>query len=681
MLPPCRCLPRLAACRSRDAAAAAAAAAGWLPNTRVQVLYCKKIGEKSSGTMFAPSTRPVHCSHEAPAGGSMERCRRVMRAAAECCLVGLGSEAAWRRRPLRHCCCRRCCCFDDIRRGSAAAACLLQLLSLLVLLPVFLLLRAQSYLSDEAARPSASELPVSVFVLQQLYTAFVVFAVLLFVACTVALAAMFHWWSKDQTVGSRRRCAKSPLVLARLLRVGAYLFFVALFLVSVHARHVCFTVSEQTERGARSLACACAVNSTWQKALLPPHQGTCAPKRYLQCTGTPVGGGAGGARCQACGLDVALFYQSDGTHGQGTATVRRSGGGHAYNATIGETVTGYTHRACTAAACRALGPGCRAREHECPASQADYRHSLEAAAGHPLQYLSAWTDAKHGSDECRYDSQGHLLSLRFERARGGADGGADDESAAQVDAFVQAGVLRLVPDDDGDGDGGAPPSAEAEMYAAGAAGQQRTIPLEKLELILSGDIRGGSNWTGLLGQSHELLAWASNQSSTHNRTGGAAGLGGVRLNLCKLQVEELLLRVASARLRCARFIRGWAVLFCAVGCVGCWHFGRVFFALALETEGGRGDPTTEGGATAAASPPPPSSLDEMAALRHVQLEALDRREDSEPEAPALPSRDFDAAEADGVRATDRIQAAGLRAVDGEDGPPAVLLPRPAHERP
>ena len=189
-----------------------------------------------------------------------------------------------------------------------------------------------------------------------------------------------------------------------------------------------------------------------------------------------------------------------------------------------------------------------------------------------IRYISAWDDARHGSDECRYDAQGRLLSLRFESAAAtGAAGGEEMAVSARFDAYVDAGVLRLV------STGEAATSSSASTppsYASGAAGQARQLPEEKLDLALSGDIRGGSNYSGLF-HPDALATWAANRSTEDN------GLS-LQLSPCRIEVERLVQQVAASKQSCAAFISLWTVLFCAVGWVGCLHFGRVFFSLALE---------------------------------------------------------------------------------------------------
>ena len=187
------------------------------------------------------------------------------------------------------------------------AAGVVQFLSLFILLPVFVSLRAGSFFRDEASA-DLSQLPLSVLLLRLLYTLFLVWSVLLAVASSIALGSMFHWWSKGKPV------VAAPLALSRVLRVGAYLFFLSFFLVFTHATEVCFRFNAHADYIAHSRACACEVNSTWQQSQLPPEAGTCAPKRYHVCR--PPNAGTGGSmsnarkqRCRACGLDSAMFYQ------------------------------------------------------------------------------------------------------------------------------------------------------------------------------------------------------------------------------------------------------------------------------------------------------------------------------------------------------------------------------------
>ena len=82
-------------------------------------------------------------------------------------------------------------------------------------------------------------------------------------------------------------------------------------------------------------------------------------------------------------LTAATSYQADSDDDE----VKQDSDNHAHNATIGETEAGYAHRSCTPIACQQLG--CIAVAYECPATQADYQHSLEAGDGHPLQYVAA----------------------------------------------------------------------------------------------------------------------------------------------------------------------------------------------------------------------------------------------------------------------------------------------------
>ena len=105
-------------------------------------------------------------------------------------------------------------------------------------------------------------------------------------------------------------------------------------------------------------------------------------------------------------------------------------------------------------------------QHECPAQKEDYQHSLERSGQHQidsgLSYASGFQAHRGGTDECQYDTEGHLISLHF-RSSGGNN---------VVDDYVEAGVVRMV-------DNGA------------------TVTDQLADLGVMDPRRGASNYTGI----------------------------------------------------------------------------------------------------------------------------------------------------------------------------------------
>eukprot|EP01043_Picozoa_sp_COSAG02_P032655 COSAG02_NODE_2191_length_9562_cov_35.619888_6_plen_656_part_00 len=328
-----------------------------------------------------------------------------------CCknfCVILQCEPAWSRKPLSAC----CFCVGPLRWGGFLAAATTAVISICLMLPVFLVLRAKTFFNDETIEEYAA-LPFSVLLLRHLYNAFLLWTLLTGVCAIAALRAI-----KRNEVAAPKQCtcrSPPPLLLSRLLRLGAYLFSFAFLFTSRHSHNVCLNYAVREEVAAYRDACACEVNTTWLDITIP--DGRCAPQNYVLCE--PPESDALQARdyslhqqCTACGLDSEI---------------------HRFNVDSDDHPE-FEHAACTFAACHEIG--CHPKMHTCPPDKTDYEHSLLGPQGQPLHHMSSWVSAQANSDHCHYDDDGRLTSLQFVPDT--------DSSSPMLDEYLESGVLVLV---------------------------------------------------------------------------------------------------------------------------------------------------------------------------------------------------------------------------------------------
>ena len=220
------------------------------------------------------------------------------------CLV-LQCEPAWRRKPLSAC----CFCIGPLRWASFLAAATTALLSFFFMLPVFAVLRGMTFFNDEDLADVA-QLPASVLLLRHLYFLFLLWTIL-----TGALALLTLVVIKRKDEGTPITCANGrcaltcsmapPLVLSRVLRLGAYLFFLAFFMSRMGSHNLCLSYAVQDEAAAYSQACACKQPNASFSAIGIP-DGSCRPKEYVLCEAPTTDLTLNhrlAQSCAACGLD------------------------------------------------------------------------------------------------------------------------------------------------------------------------------------------------------------------------------------------------------------------------------------------------------------------------------------------------------------------------------------------
>lgn len=217
----------------------------------------------------------------------------------------LQCEPAWRRKPLGAC----CFCIGPLRWASFLAAATTVLFSFFFMLPVFAVLRGMTFFKDEDLADVA-QLPASVLMLRHLYFLFLVWTILTGGLAMLTLVVIMRKDEGTPITYLNGRCPLTcsmapPLVLSRVLRLGAYLFFLAFFMSRMGSHNLCLSYAVSDETAAYSQACACKQNNASFATIGIPDE-NCRPKEYVLCEAPAVNLTRNHAleqRCAACGLD------------------------------------------------------------------------------------------------------------------------------------------------------------------------------------------------------------------------------------------------------------------------------------------------------------------------------------------------------------------------------------------